>query len=437
MKQKWLTKGTIAVLLMAFLTGCSEQASPSNSAAISSSSTTPSQEISSAESIAPDVNSESETVTPEFKAKKRLSQMTLEQKVGQLFFLCYRKDADGNNLLKLDEASQKQIQHIQPGGITLFEENISTVEGVRSYIQTAESQEMLPPFISIDQEGGFIQRIKNTDSIPATNVPPMMEVGNTGDTALARKIGNVLGSELSVFGFNLDFAPDCDVFSNPHNTVIGNRSFSSDPNVAASMSIAVSNGLRDTGMIPVIKHFPGHGDTDADTHVGYAVSNKTKAELEQTELVPFREQIRSGAEMIMVAHISLPQINGDNTPATLSQSVVTGILRDELGFHGVAVTDAMDMGAITENYTSAQAATMALNAGMDMILMPKNPEEAYQAILKAVQNGTISQERLDTSVLRILTLKYKYDLFDHKKLSDLSVLGCEEHQKIVQQVTGG
>ena len=140
MKQKWLTKGTIAVLLMAILTGCSEQASPTESAEILTSSTTPSQEISSAESTAPDVNSESETVTPESEAKKKLSQMTLEQKVGQLFFLCYRKDADGNNLLKLDEASQKQIQQIQPGGIVLFGENISTVEDVRSYIETDESQ---------------------------------------------------------------------------------------------------------------------------------------------------------------------------------------------------------------------------------------------------------------------------------------------------------
>ncbi len=362
-----------------------------------------------------------------------LAGMTLEEKVGQLFILAYRRDGSGRKLTALDQAAVSELAGVQPGGIILFRENISTVAQVREFVQAADQAVRLPLFVSVDQEGGIVQRVTKTDSIPATVIPPMFEVGRTGDAALAQKVGRVLGSELGVFGFNMDFAPVCDVFSNPSNTVIGNRAFSSDPQAVAELSVSLMNGLRQKNMIPVAKHFPGHGDTDADTHVGYAVSNKTLEELRQTELIPFQAQIAAGVPAIMVAHISLPALNGDNTPATLSKRVITDLLRNEMGYNGLVITDALAMGAIVKHYGS-EAAVQALQAGADLLLMPENPVAAYQAVLAAVRSGTLSEARIDESVLRILRVKYQYGLFGNRALTDPSVLGCAEHQAVVAEI---
>lgn len=380
-------------------------------------------------------SSESVSSQPELSpAEKILTEMTLEEKVGQLFLLAYRKDENGNNLTSLNQAALDQLTTLQPGGVILFEENVSTVEGIRGYIKAAQNTAKYPLFVSVDQEGGAVQRITKSEAIPATAVPPMFNVGKTGDVSLAQKVGIVLGSELSVFGFNLDFAPDCDVFSNPNNTVIGHRSFSTDPQVVAEMSVALAKGLEQTSIIPVAKHFPGHGDTSADTHVGYAISNKTLDELWQTELVPFQAQVKAGVPAIMVAHISLPVINGDNTPASLSKAVVTELLRGELGYDGVVITDALAMGAIVQNYGTETAAVQAVLAGCDVLLIPQDAAAAYNAVLAAVKNGTIPQARIDESVLRILNLKQEYGLFEEKPLSDPSLLGSEEHLAIVSEI---
>lgn len=368
------------------------------------------------------------------ESESKISSLTLERKIGQMFFLSFRRDTDGTVLWTYNSAVQKTIRAIQPGGIVLFGENINTVPQVRELIRNMEKDCGTPPFIGVDQEGGTVQRIHRTAQISATNIPPMWRVGKKGSTALAEKIGEVLGSELTVFGFNLDFAPDCDVLSNPKNTVIGDRSFSSDPKKAAALSVAAAKGIRSQGIVPVCKHFPGHGDTSADTHEGYAVVNKTLAQLRQKELVPFRAQIAAGAEMIMAAHISLPKINGDNTPATMSPKVLQDLLRGELGFRGVIITDAMNMGAVANHYTSGEAAVRAIKAGADMILMPEDPQAAFEAVLQAVKSGDISEARIDESVSRILSLKMKYDLGREKPFAPESLLGCEEHRKIIEQV---
>jgi beta-N-acetylhexosaminidase len=362
------------------------------------------------------------------------SNLSLEQKVGQMFFLCFRKNADGTDLRTDSAAVRGTIRSIRPGGIVLFGENIHTVGQVRRLIRDMQEDCSTPPFIGIDQEGGTVQRIRKTALIPAVTVPSMWAVGKTGDLALARSIGEVLGSELAVFGFNLDFAPDCDVLTNPGNTVIGTRAFSSDPQKAASFSVAVGDGIRSQGIIPVCKHFPGHGGTAADTHEGYAAVSKTLDELRQTELVPFRAQIKSGAEMILAAHISLPKIVGDNTPATLSPKVIQDLLRGELGFHGVIITDAMNMGAVADHYSSGEAAVLAVNAGVDMLLMPADPQAAYSAVLNAVKSGRISESRIDASAARILALKKKYGLFTKNGFGDESLLGCKEHREIVARI---
>lgn len=382
----------------------------------------------SSESGEPSASSER---TPEESA---LAGMTLKEKVGQLFVLAYRKDENKQNLTALNQTAIDEMTEIQPGGIILFGENIASVEQVRNFIVSAKQTARYPLFVSVDQEGGSVQRITKTDSISATALPPMYQVGLTKDPALAKKVGNVLGSELSVFGFNMDFAPDCDVFSNPNNTVIGHRAFSSDPEVVAQLSVMVSQGLREENVIPVAKHFPGHGDTDADTHLGYAVSNKTIDELWKTELIPFKAQIKTGVSAVMVSHISLPAVNGDNTPASLSRKVITGLLRQKMGYQGLVITDSLAMGAIVQNYTAEKVPILALEAGADLLLMPENPKAAHNAVLSAVKDGTLSEARIDESVLRILKVKYEYGLFHNRPLSDSSILGCAEHQAVVKEI---
>ena len=436
MKNRFIA--ALLVLVILLFSGCAKQANTNNSSVLIESSDTQtsissSQQSSKISSSSSEISSQ-KPLTDEDKAEQILEDMTLEEKIGQMFFLTLRGGDDTDKLLELDDSAIKQIESIQPGGVVLFGENIDTVEQIRSFIDTVQAESNLSPFISIDQEGGVVQRIKKTSKINATNIPQMFDIGKTGDTDLAKQVGNVIGTELSVFGFNMDFAPDCDVFSNPKNTVIGHRSFSDDPNIVADMSIALSEGIKQSGLIPVCKHFPGHGDTISDTHVGFAVSNKTLDELYETELIPFKAQIENGADMIMVAHISLPEINGDKTPATLSSKIVTDLLRDDLGFDGVAITDSMSMGAITENYSTSDATVMAVKAGMDMILMPNDPIKAYNSLIEAVKNNEISEERINESVLRILKLKCKYNLFEKDITADESLLGCDEHKQIINSI---
>ncbi len=436
MKNRFIA--ALLVLVIVLFSGCAKQVNTNNSSVSIESSDTQtsissSQQSSKISSSSSEISSQ-KPLTDEDKAEQILADMTLEEKIGQMFFLTFRGGDDTDKLLELDDSAIKQIESIQPGGVVLFGENIDTVEQIRSFIDTVQAESNLSPFISIDQEGGVVQRIKKTSKINATNIPQMFDIGKTGDTDLAKQVGNVIGTELSVFGFNMDFAPDCDVFSNPKNTVIGHRAFSDDPNIVADMSIALSEGIKQSGLIPVCKHFPGHGDTVSDTHIGFAVSNKTLDELYETELIPFKTQIENGADMIMVAHISLPEINGDKTPATLSSNIVTDLLRDDLGFDGVAITDSMSMGAITENYSTSDATVMAVKAGIDMILMPNDPIKAYNSLIEAVKNNEISEERINESVLRILKLKYKYNLFEKDITADESLLGCDEHKQIINSI---
>ena len=363
-----------------------------------------------------------------------LSGLTLGQKVGQMFFLCFRKDAAGGDIQTCTDEVKKELRAIRPGGVVLFGENIRDTEQVRKLIRDVKAECATPPFLGVDQEGGTVQRIKKTDLIPATTIPPMRSVAKKGDAGLARSVGRVIGSELTVFGFNLDFAPDCDVLTDPKNTAIGSRSFSGDAETAAKFSAAVAQGIRGEGIIPVCKHFPGQGGASADTHTGYAAVGQTLAALRKTELVPFRAQITAGAEAVMVGHISLPKIAGNDVPASLSPEIIQTLLRGELSFRGVVITDALNMGAVADHYSSGRAAVLAVKAGDDMLLMPADPQAAYDAVLAAVKSGEIPEARIDASVARILALKQKYGLFTPKELGSGSLLGCGEHREIVAQV---
>jgi beta-N-acetylhexosaminidase len=248
----------------------------------------------------------------------------------------------------------------------------------------------------------------------------MYSVGETGDLNYAKTIGKILAEELRVVGVNVDMAPDADVFSNPNNPVIGRRSFSENPNTVATMSEALKEGLEQNGVTATFKHFPGHGDTDTDSHEGLPIINRTREELDQSDLTPFKNAIETGAQFIMVGHIALPKVTGDNTPATLSPIITTDLLRHELGYDNIIITDALNMGAITDNYAEADSYIKAVQAGADLLLMPPNPTLAEQTI-----KANIPESRINESVYRILKFKQNY-LNDYQYL-DPSYFGSPDH----------
>ena len=230
-------------------------------------------------------------------------------------------------------------------------------------------------------------------------------IGKSGDTDKAYEVGVTIGTYLSDLGFNVDFAPVADVLTNSENQIVAKRSFGSDSELVTNMVLAEMKGFEETGILSCVKHFPGHGCTIGDTHEGYAYTDKTREELQQEELVPFQEACANGVPFVMVAHISAPNVIGDNTPSSLSPVMITDILRNEWNYDGIVITDALNMGAIVQNYSSADAAVKALQAGADMLLMPENFQEAYQGVLDALENGTLTQEQIDCSVRRILNVK--------------------------------
>ncbi len=357
---------------------------------------------------------------------EEISEMTLREKIGQMITIAYRQEEYTDELDNI-------LKEVEPGGFILFSENISTYDGTTSYIKKIRENEKIPMFISIDQEGGRVQRIKNLPDANVLEIPTMYSLGQTGDTELSYNVGSVLAQEIKAFGINMDFAPSLDVFSNPNNTVIGDRAFGSDAQTVINMALPFAKAMSENGVIPVYKHFPGHGDTEADSHVELPVVNKTKEELYERELLTFKAAVEADAQMIMIAHIALPNITGSYIPASLSKDIVDGILRKELGFNGVVITDAIEMKALADNYSLEEICSNAINAGVDIILMPPDPITAVDTIEQLVQNGEITQERIDESVKRILTMKHKNNMYEEQELNKENI-GTQEHIDIINSV---
>jgi len=361
----------------------------------------------------------------EERIKKQVSQMTLREKIGQMLIVSYRSTVADNNLISI-------LNDVKPGGFILFSENFESYEQTKKFISDVNATSDIPMIWSIDQEGGKVQRLKKLSDKDVTLLPNMYSVGATKNTELAKEIGRVTGEELAVFGINMDFAPVADIYSNINNTVIGKRSFGNDYQLVSDMSLAFAQGLESTGVIPVYKHFPGHGDTSVDSHYVLPVINKTKKQLMDMELKPFINAINNDAKVIMIGHLAVPQITGDNTPASLSQKVITDLLKKELGYDGLVVTDALNMGALTNSYSKDEIYVRAINAGVDLLLMASPARDAVASIEKAVNNGQISEKKIDESVTKILLLKYKY-LSNNKKY-DSSFLGSVEHKEIINKI---
>lgn len=343
------------------------------------------------------------------EVQRIVDAMSLEDKVAQLFLVKPEAIVDIGTATAAGESTKQAIDKTPVGGFVYFSDNLQSEQQVQEMLSNVQKYSKdrtgLPAFLSVDEEGGTVARVAGSGRFDVTNVGDMADIGASGDVQKAKQAGETIGTYLSALGFNLDFAPDADVLTNPENTVVKKRSFGSDPQVVSDMSLAVAQGLAQHQIHSVYKHFPGHGATEGDTHKGYAYTNKTLDELKQSELIPFEYAIKNGAEFIMAAHISVPNITNDDTPTSLSKTMITDVLREQIGYDGIVVTDAMNMGAVTEQYTSAQAAVKALQAGADIILMPENFQEAYRGVLDAVKSGELTEEQIDTAVTRIVKVK--------------------------------
>ncbi len=339
----------------------------------------------------------------------KLSSMSLEEKVAQLFFITPEALTGMDSVTQAGEDTKAALQQYPVGGLIYFQGNLVTEQQVTDMIaaQQAYAKERigLPLLIGIDEEGGQVARIASCEGIEVPVFGDTSELGASGDANRAYETGEAIGAYLSRMGFNLDFAPVADVLTNPENTVVKRRSYGSDPQVVSEMVGQNLKGLASHKVFGCIKHFPGHGATLGDTHNGYAYTDKTWEELKAADVVPFQSAIANGVSFVMVGHISLPNALSDDVPASCSETVIQQYLREELGYQGIVLTDALNMGAVTEQYPSAQAAVKALVAGNDMLLMPADFKSAYQGILDAVAEGMVTEERIDESVRRILKVK--------------------------------
>lgn len=361
----------------------------------------------------------------EKKVNDKLKEMTLEEKIGQMLIMSYRKSEFDNTL-------KNELETNKPGGFILFAENFTTYDKTLELIKSIKATSDIPMFMSIDQEGGTVQRLENLKDVKITKIPAMFEVGKTNDSNLARQIGNVIATELKVFGINMDFAPDVDIVDSPSQSFIGNRSFGTTPNLVSMMGISLGKGLEDKGVIPVYKHFPGHGSTETDSHYDLPIINKTKDELMKKELIPFKKAIEEGCNVIMVGHLAIPKITNDKIPASLSKTVITDLLKKELNYQGLVITDALNMEALTKYYTETEIYELAINAGVDILLMPKSLTSAITNIKASIEAKKISEEQINNSVRKILT--FKYEKLTDDTYFDKSYLGSSKHQKIISKI---
>lgn len=329
-----------------------------------------------------------------------LAGMTLHEKVCQMMFVTPEELTGEDGVTVAGDATRQALENYPVGGIVYFAKNLESQDQVKEMIDNSQKYSSIGLFVATDEEGGVVNRLM--DTVGTTYIGSMYYYKDDGDET-AYENAYTIANDMSVLGFNLDFAPVADVWSNPDNTVIGERAYSDDYAQAAELVGNAVKGFNDGGVMCTLKHFPGHGDTAEDSHYSSAYVHRTKEEIMADEMQPFRSGIEAGAEFVMVGHLIVPDI--DEVPATLSYKIATGILRDELKFEGVAITDSFEMESIADNYSVDDAVVMSVKAGMDMILQPKDMASAVNSIEQAVADGELSEDRIDESVRRILTLK--------------------------------
>ncbi len=339
-----------------------------------------------------------------------MKNMTVEEKAGQLFIvnleLLDQKNGNYYEWRRFTKRMKKSLDKYHIGGVILFSRNIAGRKQTEKLVTRLQENSSIPLFISVDEEGGDVARIANNKKMGTTVFQTMEEIGRTKDASYVYNMGETIGSEISSLGFNVDFAPVADVKTSELNLEIGTRSFGGEPDKVAEFTSAFVKGIQKQNVSATLKHFPGQGSSSGDTHIESVNIDSSIASLRKNDFVPFEAGIAAGADFVMVSHISVSKVTETAQPASMSNLVMDTILRDELGFQGVIITDAMDMASITDNYTSAEAAYVAVSGGADIVLMPLDLEMAYNEIINRINNGSISKERLDASVLRILTVKF-------------------------------
>ena len=343
----------------------------------------------------------------------KLNNMSLSEKIGQMIIIDYR------NIVEMNVDLEYLLTKYNPGGFILFKSNIVNFEQTRKLLSEIKEIGEIPTIISVDQEGGKVQRLD--ERVGFKKHPAMSEIGKTLDTNIAFELGSKIGRELKSIGVDMNMAPVLDIFSNPDNRVIGNRAFNSDRDIVKKMAFAYAEGLSSEKIIPVGKHFPGHGDTKQDSHIDLPIINKSLEELKMLELIPFIEAVRKKIPGLMLAHIAVPKITLDNTPSSLSKIMISDLLRTDMEYKGLIMTDSLKMKALSNYFTNEQIYLRCIEAGNDFLLMPQDIGEAFNTIYQNVDQGIITIERIDASVLRILSIKFDYGFFN------------KEYQKFIQQ----
>ncbi|WP_334075798.1 MULTISPECIES: beta-N-acetylhexosaminidase [Paenibacillus] len=343
---------------------------------------------------------------PADAARELLKRMTTAEKIGQLILV-------GLEGTKTDEHTRAFIEDYHVGGFIFYKDNIKTSRqslALFNQLKKDNAANPVPLFLSVDEEGGRVSRMPGDFG----DIPSAAVIGGTEQVEASEAFYRLIGEELAGFGLNMDFAPVLDIHSNPANPVIGDRSFGSTAQRVSGMGVAAMNGLKAEGVIPVIKHFPGHGDTSVDSHLGLPVLSHDLNRLRELELLPFRDAIREGADVVMIAHLLLPKLD-PKAPASFSEPIIHDLLRTELDFQGVVISDDLTMGAITQHYEIDEAAVRFIKAGGNIALVGHDPDRqqaVIRAIMRAVEQGEISGKMLDERVYPILQLKIKYGLTD-------------------------
>src|SRR5436309_9488974 len=361
------------------------------------------------------------TVTPS-SPESLLARLTAREKIGQLIvpWLTGGYAAFDDSTFQV---AQRWVDTLHVGGIII---SVGSPFDIAAKLNALQQRSKLPLLVSADLEWGPGMRI-----VGGTAFPQIMAVGATGDPKDAETIATAAALEGRAVGIHVNFAPDADLNNNPLNPIINTRSFGEDPGAVARLVQAYVRGLREHGMLATLKHFPGHGDTKTDTHIGLPVIASDYRRLDTLELVPFRAGIAAGADVVMSAHIAFPAVTGSDDPATLSPAVLTGVLRDSLRFGGLVVTDALTMGGIVAKYGAGEATVRAFLAGSDLLLMPADPDSAVDAMTGAIAAGRITRQRLEASVRRVLEIKRRLGLFQHRTVpldSIMQVVGSRRLQ---------
>jgi beta-N-acetylhexosaminidase len=361
-----------------------------------------------------------------------VSDLALEEKIGQMLCLGW---AAPDCLLNVNEQARECVRTMKAGGMVVMGRNVSPpvrplppidAAGVRDMLGAIQMLAEIPLLLATDQEGGRVARF---GTAPFTRMPAALAVGQRGDAGLARAAARATAAEFSAVGVNWNFAPVADVNSNPDNPVIGDRAFSSTPDGVAAMVTAQVSGYQEDGVLACAKHFPGHGDTALDSHFDLPTLPFDLAAMERRELLPFRAAIGAGVASVMTAHILFPALDPE-LPATLSRPILTGLLRERMGFDGLIVTDCLEMKAVADHWGTARAAVLAAKAGADVLLVCHTLErqrETFAALFDAARSGELAAERIDDAVGRILAAKRRLALLPHP---DLTVIGSPEHQTV-------